>query len=380
MRFRTLVKLALVLGASGVFAPECVLAGTGYVSGPNGHTFVTVGAPGNRGMLESERYYNLPGPPNGPGPGKHITTDWGRVDYEYRMGVTEVTVGQWFEFIKVAYPVWRELGFNHSSSDFMGLYTVNTAPPNSPANYQIGLASVLPQILNTPQQMQWRAAAMYCNWMHHGAPTGPNVDLSVFRTGAYDVSTFRRNPDGTYSDQITKSEGALYWIPDLDEWTKAAYYDPNRYGNGKEGYWYFPYQSQERPVPGNPGEGEAYGTMVAGGTDYPLEVGSYPDVHSPWGLLDLAGGVREWTETVPNPAFINEYGLVTQTGNRLFKGDSWSQSTGGIALPNDGLGGSAGFFGGSNGFRLAAAVPGPASGAMLGLGLAVVHRRERRRK
>ena len=84
----------------------------------------------------------------------------------------------------------------------------------------------------------------------------------------------------------THEPDARYWIPTIHEMAKASYWDPEKNG-GEGGYWRYPHRSDEPPVPGLPGEGEAYIDM--GSFFGQPDVGSYPDVQSPWGLLDSAG-------------------------------------------------------------------------------------------
>ena len=53
------------------------------------------------------------------------------------------------------------------------------------------------------------------------------------------------------------------------------------------------------PVQGLPSEGGERNAGEDNNDVYPLAVGSYPSVMSPWGLLDMAGGQSEFFETVP---------------------------------------------------------------------------------
>ncbi|MEL6796343.1 MAG: SUMF1/EgtB/PvdO family nonheme iron enzyme [Planctomycetota bacterium] len=141
----------------------------------------------------------------------------------------------------------------------------------------------------------WWSAAAYCNWLHNGKALTPEA----FTSGAYDLSTFGFDPaQGIYTDQTTRSPGARYWIPSLDEWMKAAHYDPNRYGPGEGGWWEYSNSSDTAPVTGLPGVGEtnAYLVQDIGLSAWDMAVGSYPNTQSPWGLLDVSGGASEWTE------------------------------------------------------------------------------------
>lgn len=295
------------MGAAVVALCAPALAGGALPTNYGGHTFLTIGAPGNRDMLPVERYFN-----SNPTP---VTEQVGGVNYTYRISKLEVTPAQWLPFIRTAWPLWQEFGvqgsldalqwtgqhiFNHSAGEIPD-YRINSGPGNENA-------------ANRSQIASWRAAALYCNWLMAGMPTGPNVDLNQLRTGAYDISTFTRNPDGSFNDQMEHSPGATYWIATLDEWTKAAYFDPNRYAPGNpgpynggvpgapppitgdtSGYWLYPHTSQEWPgFGGPPGEG----LYFAGPAGTWMPVGSYPSVQTPWGMLDAMGDRPEWTETV----------------------------------------------------------------------------------
>src|SRR5690606_20365357 len=113
-----------------------------------------------------------------------------------------------------------------------------------------------------------------------------------------DTSTFHTNPDGTITDQPTRSPGARFWIPSFDEWVKGGYYDPDRYGEGEPGYWLHPGRSQTPLVSGLPWEGGETngGVDLLVSHDPARNVGSYPHVRSAWGLMDISGGATEWIE------------------------------------------------------------------------------------
>ncbi len=324
-----------------------------------GHDFVTVGAPGNRPALPSERVINFNLTP--------VTEQIGAVNYTYRISRTETTIGQWLDFVRVAWPVYQnEVRGNILSGAFTGSGIGVLNWTTNPTFFLVREASV-----TQPTNMEWRAAAMYCNWLHNGRPTGPGAEWSV-RSGAYDIRTFTRNPDLSFNDQLRRSEGARYWIPDLNEWTKAAHYDPNRYGPGQEGYWKYPVTSDTAPLTGPPGQGTTGGTAANG---LPLPVGSYPDVQSPWGLLDASGGYSEWTETVMF-SWQNQYGLVSDN-SRIIRGSN--AGAGSFRDEIDAFPASAGATGGLTGLRIASLVSSPAAAPLLFFALCVCERRVRSR-
>lgn len=136
--------------------------------------------------------------------------------YRYRISRTELTVEQHFEFVQAYAPYWT--GGKPSASEFIGFFIGWTG-----SGYEIQ-----PGYEKKASNMGWRTAARYCNWLHNGKVNEP----WAFEDGAYDTSTFGTNPDGTITDQPRHHPDAKFWIPTHDEWVKAAYYDPHRYGKG----------------------------------------------------------------------------------------------------------------------------------------------------
>ena len=67
----------------------------------------------------------------------------------------------------------------------------------------------------------------FVNWLHNGKGPGDT------ESGVYDLSL---SPE-----LITRAPGASYFLPDRDEWYKAAYYDPTKGGTS---YWLYPTRSR----------------------------------------------------------------------------------------------------------------------------------------
>jgi hypothetical protein len=104
---------------------------------------------------------------------------------------------------------------------------------------------------------------------------------------------------GTFAltHQLTPSPGARYWIPTWDELAKAAYYDPNRYGEGVEGYWQYPNRSDTFLRVGLPEDGgETIGDLTSqmGRSFNEWDVRQYLNTQSHYGLLDISGTVPTW--------------------------------------------------------------------------------------
>lgn len=239
-----------------------------------GIDFVTIGDPGNRDTNEFEVPL---------GPDERI----GGVDYVYRIALTEVTVAQHLEFVVAYYPFYvKYTGDLIPSPQFRGR-AIRATPDE---------IFILPDHdPNEPTVMSWEYAARYINWLHNGKI----VEDWAFETGVYDTSTFVQDDDGNWLHQESHSPGARFWMPTADEWIKAAYWDPQK-NNGVGGYWRYQNGSDTEPRPGLPSEGGERNSGVDNNDGFPLPVGSYPTVKSPWGMLDMAGGQSELFETIPD--------------------------------------------------------------------------------
>ncbi len=243
------------------------LAGVAFaqVTPPDyGFQWSTIGDVGNRDTNDDEVFV-------------WTGTRRGAVDYEYRMATTEVTVGQWFEFVEAYKPYYfQNTGYQFANVDFTGGYIVTAT------NESFIVDDASP---NQPTNMSWEYAARYVNWLHNGKV----VEEWAFESGVYDTSTFTQNPDGTYNHQIGHNPDADFWIPTIDEWTKAAYWDPDK-NNGEGGYWKFQNGSDIEPLLRTERNAGFGGGLL-------IDVGMFPDVQSPWGILDMAGGMSEWSGT-----------------------------------------------------------------------------------
>lgn len=247
-----------------------------------GFEFVTVGAPGNSayvGDLFDEDHFR----------GR------GAVNYEYRISRTEIRTSDWLEFVNTA----RE--FQVPLDTAFGANTWGAGLGIDPKTGWEMYFQFTEESGDWPVAgISWWAAATYCNWLHNGKA----LSQEAFLDGAYDISTFGRDPVTLeYTDQTTHSPDARFWIPTTDEWVKAAHWDPHRYGPGQGGYWEFDTSSDTQPVPGLPGVGETSADMdIEDEEAFLIPLESYPETRSPWGLLDLSGGGAEWTEewSMPN--------------------------------------------------------------------------------
>lgn len=285
----------------------------------------------------------------------------GSVGYEYRISKTEIKTSDWAEFLNAAIeldvPNLVELGASNWGATRRidpitgrGFYTHSAISGDWPVG-----------------NVSWRGAATYCNWLHNGKA----MTQEAFLDGAYDTSTFGQ--ETFFTDQSRRSPDARFWIPDLDEWMKAAHWDPNRYGPGEGGWWEYSNSSDSAPIAGIPGVGETNADLYdkIGQNAWQIPVGAYPETQSPWGLLDLSGGASEWTESwlygVPEVRIVDGTS-IDDFDNTFFNPDRIGNAH--IAATPDqyGLG---------SGLRLASAVPAPSGATLLAATLMIAGTRRR---
>ena len=280
-------------------------------------------------------------------------TGRGSVGYEYRIAKTELRTSQFVDFMSVLGTIDPDFVQINAPLEWGA---VGSFQPEGSIRFQL----ISEEAGNWPVSgFSWRVAAMYTNWLHNDKAQ----TLAAVSNGAYDISTFVSNPDGPgFLDQTSRNPDAKYWIPSFDEWLKAAHYDPDKAGPGEGGWWQFPNGTDEPLTPGLPGELGAqtsYGVDL-GGEEWQIPIGAYPDVKSPWGLLDVSGGAAEWTETWSNERNSSRLWGGSFAGPRLFDDLGVDQDV----LWRTGANGP-NFTFQDIGLRLASSVPSPGVGTTL---------------
>ena len=87
------------------------------------------------------------------------------------------------------------------------------------------------------------AAMRFANWLHNGQPSGSQTTATT-EAGTYDLTGA--------SLPLTRSSSATWWIPNDNEWYKAAYYDPRDTASGgppgDSHYWLHATKSMGTPT------------------------------------------------------------------------------------------------------------------------------------
>lgn len=265
---------------------------------------VLIGNPGNAGELSGESAGAL-----GYGPDAIV----GAVPYNFRMGKYEVTNTEYAEFLE-----WK------AKSDPLFLYDLNMGNDaqggimrsGTNGNYQY---SVKPGMENKPVvYVNWYDAIRFANWLHNGQGSGDT------ETGAYTILGGTALPfDGL---SIVRNPGAKWYLPNEDEWYKAAYYQPADQGGDSDSYWLFAMRTNTEPYSDQPpgidaplqalamnfytndftanGYNDGYAVTASptfiSDTVYLTDVGAYTESYSFYGTFDQGGNVQEWNETLIN--------------------------------------------------------------------------------
>ena len=238
---------------------------------------------------------------------------FGRVDYEYMIGRYEITIEQYCVFLNhVAtsdpYGLYKEKMTNDSSivaierfgSDGGYSYHVIGKAPTDDGN-----AAVMLDPRRPIGCVSWTSAARFCNWLHNGQGDGST------ETGAYSLNGMR-------DQRVPREKNARFFLPNEDEWYKAAYYDPAVAAGG--GYWAFATRSNENPYRWK-ALGKAQMDLESlelpnianwgcGGDSWDIlaPVDLFPNATSAYGCHCMSGNVAEWVE--PKGSFSHSHGII----------------------------------------------------------------------
>ena len=200
------------------------------------------------------------------------TVGKGAVAYEYNIGTTSVTAGQYTAFLNAV----------ASTSDAYGLYNASMASnANGCGITATTVGGVTTYATTKGANMPVNFVSVYdamrfCNWLTTG-----DTESGVYMLGgaANDISLVVRN------DAAWQAGGVA--IASLDEWYKAAFYNGttgvySKFANGKD-------------------------TITTAEANYANSVGTITDVFaygttSSYGVLDMNGNVYEWTDTITGSA------------------------------------------------------------------------------
>lgn len=284
----------------GTHGFSSVAAADAFGNGANTFTidFVPIGNPGNL-------------PDANPNPA-------GAVPYDYRIGKYEIS---------------EQMIDKANALGGLGV-TKDTRGPDKPAT-----------------SITWYEAAKFANWLDTSTGSTPaykfdaggNFQLWLPSDVGYDPNNFYRN------------KLAHYFLPSLNEWHKAAYYDPVA-GH----YWQYPTGSDSVPdgvdfVGDTTFDAVFYDGGLNAGPNDVTDVG----LVSPYGTASQGGNVDEWDET----AFDRINNVPNE--NRDIVGGSWGTEATALVAQHTGIGILPTLEGESIGIRIGSVVPEPSTLAII---------------
>jgi formylglycine-generating enzyme len=259
---------------------------------------------------------------------------YGAVPYVFSIGTHDVTVGQYVEFLNAKDPrgtntlrlyaagmsgVVQGQGLSYGGIDFSAAnadgakYSAKAGQARRPVTF-----------------VSFHSAMRFANWVHHGQGQGDT------ETGAYALGPLDANA-APIEPRITRSAGARVWIPNENEWYKAAYHgNPDA---SSSGYFSYPTSSSKAPTGSAPGPlpNQVNAWPLGGGTGLPdnvTDVGAYAGTTSPYGAFDMGGNVFQWVETVIEPTAFYPLGRGIRGGSFAGSTDDMRSSTRFSAVAN----------------------------------------------
>jgi hypothetical protein len=154
---------------------------------------------------------------------------------------------------------------------------------------------------------------MYVNWLNTNSGSRPAYKFNITGGGFISMHLWAPTDPGYDTANLFRNSQAKYFLPSLDEWYKAAYYDPI---NGI----YYDYPTGSDTIPTGVTSGTLPGTAVIGlslGNNGPADVNQAGGL-SPYGTMAQGGNVAEILETA--------YDLVNNSANesRMARGGDWA--------------------------------------------------------
>jgi len=237
-----------------------LLAAAPAVAADPGIEWVTVGDPGN--------------PPD-------AATGRGAVAGAFQISKHEVTVGQYAAFLNAV----------AAAADPHGLWTggLPIARTGNPGAF--AYAATPGREREPVVHVRFFDCMRFANWLHHLQGEAPADPALLTETGAYDIAAG--------GGLAARSAGARAWIPNQDEWYKAAYHHPHAAGGPPGHYWKYPTKHDAQPTAGKAGDTSPnVANFMINEADYDplMPVGSFPNAASHYGTFDQGGNAWEWVE------------------------------------------------------------------------------------
>ena len=238
---------------------------------------------------------------------------YGGVNYSYQIGKYDVTIGQYTDFLNAVAATDTYSLYNASTATDLNVAGIAQSGSSGSYAYSVIAASGSApnggvSAANRPiTYVSWWDSARFSNWMANGQPTGAQNSTTT-ENGAYNVNgaTAGDTPAKNVMNPNT-SAAPTFFIPNENEWYKAAYYSPVL-NSGSGGY--YTYATQSNVIPGNViGSGSNQANYItgagysvtqsasySGSQNYLTDVGAFTNSASFYGTFDQSGNVFQWND------------------------------------------------------------------------------------
>jgi formylglycine-generating enzyme required for sulfatase activity len=247
-------------------------------------------------------------------------TNNGAVNYEYKIGKYDVTIGQYTAFLNAVAQTDTNALYNTSMGTDLNIAGISRSGSSGSYSY-----SVIGSANRPITYVSWFDSARFANWMANGQPTGAQTSTTT-ENGAYNVNQ-ATSGNAVAKNATNPNTGAAptFYVPTENEWYKAAYYSPTL-NSGSGGYYAYATQSNTDPgnVVGSTANQANYKSNVYSVTqsstldssqNYLTDVGAFTNSRSFYGTFDQSGNVSQWND------------LDSTAGSvRGLRGGSWSGS------------------------------------------------------
>jgi len=225
----------------------------------------------------------------------------GAVAYDYQIGKYDVTIGQYTAFLNAVAKSDTYSLYNSSMVTNLNIAGISRTGGSGSYAY-----SVLGSANRPITYVSWWDSARFSNWMANGQPTGAQTSTTT-ENGAYNVNgATTGNAVAKNATNPNTSAAPTFFIPNQNEWYKAAYYSPSL-NSGSSGY--YAYATQSNTAPGN-----VVGILVnqanynngvfsvtqsgsyGNNQNYLTDVGAFSGSGSFYGTFDQSGNVYQWND------------------------------------------------------------------------------------
>jgi formylglycine-generating enzyme required for sulfatase activity len=234
--------------------------------------------------------------------GDQSSRNRGSVAYRFQMGTYEVSNTEYAAFLNA---VAKNDSFYRLYSTFMGT-DANGGIMRSGSNGSF-VYSVKSGFGNKPVNFVSVYSAMrFCNWLHNGAQPNGDTEEGAYRllgNATANIASVQRNTS------------ARYFLPSVDEWHKAAFYDPSPAALPSASYWIYASKSRVPSSSQINYAGANYGSLTPVVT---------PGVASYFGTFGQSGNAAEWTEDIYQDP-------VTRVIYRVVAGGNWASPSNAVS-------------------------------------------------